>query len=61
MPRALLYKDLCETFLPASFYGKLQETGSESCSRKKTLLEEVVRQYDFSVESMLTAHSQQFY
>ena len=51
----------CETFLPASFYGKLQETGTESCSRKKNLLEEVVRQYDFSVESILTAHSQQFY
>ena len=63
MPRALLHKDLREAALPASFYRKLQQTGTESYSIKKTVLEEALRQYGFSttVENMLTRYSQQFY
>ena len=63
MPKALLHKDLREACLPASFYGKLQETGTERYSLKKTVLNETVWQYGFSttVESMLIAYSQQIY
>ena len=52
-----------EARLPASFYRKLQETGIERYSLKKTVLEETVWQYGFSttVESMLIAYSQQIY
>ena len=63
MPRALLHKDLREAALPTSFYRKLQQTSTESYSKKKTVLEKALRQYGFSatVENMLTRYSQQFY
>ena len=61
IPRVFLHQDLREASLPASFYGKPKEIGTEMYPI--TVLKEAVRQYRFSttVENMLTAYNQQFY
>ena len=56
MPRALLHKDLRETSLPASFYGKLQEIGTERYSIKKNCSGR-----SWAAVWLFTAYDQQFY